>query len=86
LKSTKEPHYFCGESLRVLKESKQNDENTFNILLLESKKTIELFEDDILNAKNKFDQVIFDKEEKIANKILEELEVEAAFQQKRVSE
>jgi hypothetical protein len=72
--------------LTILKESKQNDENTFNILLLESKKTIELFEDDILNAKNKFDQVIFDKEEKIANKILEELEVEASFQQKRVSE
>jgi hypothetical protein len=72
--------------LTILKESKQNDENTFNILLVESKKTIELFEDDILHAKNKFDQVIFDKEEKIANKILEELEVEAAFQQKRVSE
>jgi hypothetical protein len=71
--------------LTILKESKQNDKNTFNILLVESKKTIELFEDDILYVKNKFDQVIFDKEEKLADKIFEELEIEVAFQQKRVT-
>jgi hypothetical protein len=71
--------------LTVLKESKENDENTFKVLLLESKKTIELFEDDILDVKNKFDKIIFEKEEKIATKILEKLELEAVLQQKRAA-